>query len=598
LSEVVMVRALRGKGIGLCALLLSATLAWTAAPTAQAQTKKTDVLRVFFIDGQVVERGNPWNVLGLDRSMVFPKLIAALDRDSQQTGVRTLLIRLGASSLGLSQCEELADALLRARARGKRVVLHADSLSNLQLVAATAASRVNVAPEGSVVLTGLQIELSYYKDLLQTLGLEADIEAIGRYKAAAEPMTRNTISSDAKKALDTVVDSLFQTLRDRIVRQRRLKEKEVDALFNRGVVSAVQAKKARLITTTLNWAALLKRLKASHGGLATQAFPPKSELPDFSSIFSLFKLFSSKKGAPRKHAHQIAVLVAEGTITEGHATGSPLGSQASITTDDMIRSLDRLERDEHIKAVVIRIDSPGGSALASDIIWHRIAQLARTKPVVASLGNVAASGGYYIASAARRIVAHPSSITGSIGVFGGKLVFKKMLDKVGVNTVILGRGTHAGLYSPLSRFSTAQRKVVRREMQRVYDTFVNRVAKGRRMSYDAVHRIAQGRVWTGKDAKAIGLVDDLGGLDTAIRRATTLARLKLSEIEVVHYPEPKSFMDLLRDERHMLQSPGLNLHALLPDALAAPLKQMSQTLFVSLRKGGVMAALPFHLGVR
>jgi protease-4 len=280
-------------------------------------------------------------------------------------------------------------------------------------------------------------------------------------------------------------------------------------------------------------------------------------------------------------------------------------SDALIAAGDLVRTLRKVRADKTVKAVVLRLDSPGGSALASDVVWQEVRRLGEQVPVVASLGNVAASGGYYIASAAKRIVAEPTTITGSIGVFGGKLVLGGLLDKIGVHTVVLKRGKHAGLFSSLTRFSDSERALLRRHMQHTYDTFVNRVAKGRRMSYDAVHRVGQGRVWSGKQARDVGLVDALGGLDEAVAAAAKLAGLDPKAIERVTYPEARSLLEMLQDDKVQLKLLGgapllklLSQVAPAAPALAKRLLAAVTTLQAILAREPTAAMLPFVLTVR
>lgn len=527
--------------------------------------------RVLRLAGPLVEAPDPWDLFGLDEAGVFSELIEAIDREAADPSVGTIVAHLGNLRPGLARSRDLAQALRRARARGKRVVAWLAEASPDTLVIATAADEVLMAPEGHVFLPGVRAEVTYLKGLLDTIGVEADIEAMGRYKSAPEPLLRSDMSADAREALEALVDDLYTTLQDDLARNRRLPPKRVGRLFDRGLLTAEEAKKLDLVDGLSYWPELLDRLETAAGARPTLAWPDAPELPDLSSFFGLLDLLTRRPDQARGGDARVALLVAEGPIVLGRQPDDLLGGEALVAADELIRAIRQVAEDDTVDAVVVRIDSPGGSALASDLIWRELRQLDERVPVVASLGNVAASGGYYLASAARRIVAAPSTLTGSIGVFGGKLVLRGLYDKLGVTTAVVSRGPHAGLFSSLSRFSDGEREVLRRMMRHTYDTFVNRVARGRNMSYDAVDRVAQGRVWSGRAAMAKGLVDSMGGLHEAVVAAARLAEVDPAAVQLVRYPEPRSFMEMLQHRPTVLRAPALSLStglaALLPPAV-------------------------------
>ena len=551
-----------------CLTLLVPTAAVaTLAPGALAADAQGKGVRVFRLAGPVAEADDPWDLLGLDERTIFSELLEAVDAAATDAEVGTIVLQVGNIDPGPARARELAVAVSRARAGGKRIVAHLRDGSPTSLLIATAADEVSMTPEGSVFLPGVRAEVTYIKPLLDTIGVEADIEAVGRYKSAPEPLMRTSMSTDAREALEALVDDLYTTTLDDLARQRRLGRKKAEALFDRGMLTAEEARRAGLIDSLSYWTDLLERLEARAGQKPTLAWPVAAKLPDLTSFFGLLELLTSKPSRREGGAARVALLVAEGPIVMGRDPGDLMDGGPIVATDELLRAIREIRDDGDIDAVVLRIDSPGGSALASDVIWRAIDQLDDQIPVVASLGNVAASGGYYIASAARRIVAEPSTVTGSIGVFGGKLVIGGLLDKAGLQTTVISRGRHAGLFSALTRFTDAEREVLRRVMQHTYDTFVNRVARGRSMSYDAVDRVAQGRVWSGRAAMAKGLVDSMGGIHEATTAAARLAGVDPAATQLVPFPGPRSFMDMLERRGQTLRAPRLDLSGLLGSLL-------------------------------
>jgi len=538
--------------------LLRGLTAFVAVPllfvATPALAKTTAPVRIFKLSGPVAEVKNPWDVFGLDNILVFPRLIEAIDTHAADPLAKTLVFKVRSPALGFAQATELAEAVARAKAKGKSVIVHAETLSGMAVMGLLGASRVNLAPEGTLVMAGLRAEAMFYKDLLDKLGLSADIEAMGKYKSAAEPMTRNSMSAEAREALEALIDDLYGEVVAHVAKGRRMKVDKVKALIDQGLFHAEEARKAGLVDSNTTWEALYADLEKKSGKKKPPVlvYPRAEKLPDVSSIFSLLSLLTKKPDKEALKGNKIAVLSLEGPIVMGSAGADPFATDNQIASRDVIRTLRTIRDDRMIKALVVRINSPGGSALASDVIWQELATLKKRFPVIVSMGNYAASGGYYIASAGHAIVAEPSTITGSIGVFGGKLVMGGMMKKIGVNTVVVQRGKNAGLFSSSQRFSDSERTVLRGHMKRTYDTFVNRVARGRSMSYDAVHKVAQGRVWSGADAKSAGLVDALGGLGTAMQLAAKKAKVNLAKTDVEHYPRQRSVMEMLESDRFEL----------------------------------------------
>jgi protease-4 len=569
--------------------------------------KATSPVRVFRLSGIIRETLSPWSLFSAPNTLIMSELLATIEVESKAPQVEALIFKLQGLELGLSQAEELAGALTAARKQGKQVIAHLESATLPTLAAVATATEIHLTPEGSVMLPGLQAEISFYRDLLGTLGVEADIEAVGQYKSAMEPFTRSTLSDPARENLEALVDGLYASSIDLLALPRKLTPAKLKALIDEGLLTAEDAKATGLVDRLAYWDETLAPLNPKGDSTRVSlAWPKAKEAPEIGSLFDLFSLLTAPEDDKADKAPKVAVIVAEGTIVEGRSMSDPMSDETVIATEDLLDTLHEIERDDSVKAIVLRIDSPGGSALASDILWRELARLNEKKPIVASMGNTAASGGYYLASAARRILANPTTLTGSIGVFGGKMVYASLLDKIDVDTVVISRGKHAGMFSGLTRFSDTEREVMRKHMKHTYKTFVNRVAKGRNMSHDAVDRIAQGRVYTGRQASEVGLVDKLGGLDDAIAEARKLARLP-ADTKSELYPKPKTFLEMLDlfgggTGSRRITAPRISaLHALL-QSLPAPLSTHARRLLTEvvpmLEREKALTLLPFAITIR
>lgn len=597
------------------ALALVAPLLWSAAPARAdwpfslgkpdpAATDGVTPVRVLKLSGVAREKLSPWDIFQGGKALLMPQLLMRIAEEARAPGVKTLIFKLGDLTLGASQAEELAAAMKAARQRGKRVVVHAQGATLATLLASAPADVIAMTPEGSVFAPGLQAEIAFYKDLLGTLGVEADIESVGQYKSAMEPFTRTSLSDAARENMESLVGSLWDTLVAGIATARKLPVDKVTAAIDKGLLQAEDAKAAGLIDQLAYWGDLLAA-EETRAGTASKAWPIEDKGPEIGSIFDLFKLIAGDTAAPADTDPKVAVLVAEGPIVDGSDPSDLMNAETVIAVEDFLDALHAIEADPQVKALVVRIDSPGGSALASDLIWRELERVDKRLPVVASMGNVAASGGYYIASAARKIFADPTTMTGSIGVFGGKLVYGGLLDKVGVRTVVIARGKNAGMFSGLGRFSDGEREVMRKAMEHTYKTFVNRVAKGRNMSFDAVHKVAQGRVWTGRQALDVGLVDRLGGLSEAIAEAARLSKTwgKDAEPEIEIFPKAKSFFELLGKDGGDSQRLrfGGQLMALargLPSPISGQAQSLARVVESLVAREPILAMMPFAIALR
>ncbi|MCY4566933.1 MAG: signal peptide peptidase SppA, partial [Candidatus Poribacteria bacterium] len=437
------------------------------------------------------------------------------------------------------------------RGSEKETIGYLESGGNAEYLLAAAMERVVLMPTGSLNLTGLRAEILFYKGLLEKLDIEADMLAMGKYKSGVEPYMRDGMSDAFRESMTALLDDLYAQLLVHIAESRdSITAEGVSDLVNRGPFTAEEAQQEKLVDALQYYDELLDALKTASPDADVQVVKPdydrKRKVPDMNSFAGLMQLLSMLNPPQRARTstaeNQIALIYADGPILPN--IDSFLASMPAITPETLKEAFEKARTDDSVRAVVLRVDSPGGSALASDLIWREVMLTQREKPVVVSMGDVAASGGYYIAMAAGTIVAHPSTLTGSIGVFGGKLNMKGFYNKVGLTKEIISHGQNATLYSDYGGFTPTERERVEKMMQTVYKDFVSKAAAGRNKSFGEIDEIAQGRVWTGKQAKALGLVDELGGLDTALSIAKEQAGFADDdEVNLIVLPKQKPFLE-------------------------------------------------------
>ena len=437
--------------------------------------------------------------------------LLVLRRAARDPDVAAIAVRLEGPPGGLARALSLRHALQDAAQR-KPVLVWAESLSTEELLAASPATRLLVPESGSVFLVGLRYEGVFLRELLEKVGVAPDVVRVGAFKSAGEMLTRSSLSPEQREQLEALLDDHFTALVDGIAEGRRLAPAEVRARVESGPFTAPAAREAGLIDGCRYPDELPDQLRELAPALAG-----RDPLP-FVDARAYLALRAADPGwAPLdRDLPALVYVVARGTIVRGRA-------RRGVAADTYRRLFERIGRDERVRAVVLRIDSPGGEVVASDLLWRAVQQLGRVKPVVASLGDTAASGGYYVAAAARAVLAEAATVTGSIGVVGGKLDLSGLYERVGVGRDGVERGARAGLFSEARGFSPEERKVVRASMESAYERFVARVAEGRALAPERVLESAGGRVWSGGAAHARGLVDALGGpleaISEALRRA-------------------------------------------------------------------------------
>ena len=495
------------------------------------------------------------STFGTSSTKTLRGLFKKLDTLKDDDEIAGIILKIESVSVGWATLQEIRNKLHEFRGSEKETIGYLESGGNAEYLLAAAMERVVLMPTGSLNLTGLRAEILFYKGLLDKLDIHADMLAMGKYKSGVEPYMRDGMSDAFRESMTALLDDLYAQLLVHIAESRdSITAEDVSDLVNRGPFTAEEAQQEKLVDALQYYDELLDALKTASPDEDVQAVKPdydrKRKVPDMNSFAGLMQLLSMLNPPQRARTstaeNQIALIYADGPILPN--IDSFLASMPAITPETLKEAFEKARTDDSVQAVVLRVDSPGGSALASDLIWREVMLTQREKPVVVSMGDVAASGGYYIAMAAGTIVAHPSTLTGSIGVFGGKLNMKGFYNKVGLTKEIISHGQNATLYSDYGGFTPTERERVEKMMQTVYKDFVSKAAAGRNKSFGEIDEIAQGRVWTGTQAKALGLVDELGGLDTALSIAKEQAGFADDdEVNLIVLPEQKPFFEQLME---------------------------------------------------
>ena len=494
------------------------------------------------------------NTFGTASTKTLRGLFKKLDTLKTDDEIAGIVFKIENVSVGWATLQEIRNKLNEFRETEKETIGYLENGGNAEYLLAAATERVVLMPAGSLNLTGLRAEVLFYKGLLDKLDIEADMLAMGKYKSGVEPYMRDGMSDAFRESMTALLDDLYAQLLAHIAESRDgITTEKVSDLINSGPFTAEEAHQEHLVDALQYYDELLDTLKTASPDEDVQVVKPdyerKRKVPDmnsFAGLMQLLSLLNPPQRAKSTAENQIALIYADGPILPDIDQLFP--STSVIMPSTLKEAFEKARTDDTVRAVVLRIDSPGGSALASDLIWREVMLTQREKPVVVSMGDVAASGGYYIAMAAGTIVAHPSTLTGSIGVFGGKLNMKGFYNKIGLTKEIIAHGQNATLYSDYGGFTPTERERVEKMMKTVYKDFVSKAAEGRNKSFDEVDEIAQGRVWTGKQAKALGLVDELGGLETALSIAKAQAGFADDEeVNLIVLPKQKPFFEQLME---------------------------------------------------
>ncbi len=457
-----------------------------------------------------------------------------------------LVIWLDVPELSAAQLFTLADAIGRVKAAGKTVASFSETYDLKGYLLASAGDLILLQRKGSVELSGLAVEEMYLTGLMEKVGVKADLLQVGKFKGADEPLTRTEPSEAWDQNIDALLDDVYAQLIGRIALQRNMKAEEVEAVIRDSWTLGDDQLLERKIVDRLVSRDLLDVTREEYGDVFEYdeemgRAAGKGGTPD--NPFALFAMLM-KEPQVRAKRDSIAVVYAEGPIMSGESSlGDGLFSSASIGSQTLVDVMSEAQNDPLIKGVVLRIDSPGGSALASEVIWQSMRSVGEHKPVYVVVGPMAASGGYYMACAADRVYVSPQSIVGSIGVVGGKMVLGDLYEKLGIGITRRTRGPMADMFNSVEPFTQDQRVKVRAAMERVYDQFTDRVKIGRGEHIADIDAIAQGRLFTGRQAVKNGMADELGGVDAAIGAMAGKLNLREGQYDVLDLPEPVSLQD-------------------------------------------------------
>ena len=512
------------------------------------------VIAVFSLSGPITEKpmGDDF-LFGAQGTESLHDLITRMKKARDDGRVKAIVLLVGGASFDLAQAEEIRRAMEEAKAAGKEIYAHADSLSLRTYALLSGASKLSVVPTGDLWTLGLTADTPYLRGLLDKIGVKPDFLTCGAYKSAAEIFMRKGPSPEAEAMQNWLLDGLYEATVNLIASGRRVPPEKVRQWIDGAPYSAEKARQLGMIDAVEFRQDFAAGLKAKYGdGAEFDKRYGKKKGPelDFSSPLGIFKLWADllQTTAGKKETKDaVAIVYVEGPIVPGKATPGPFGGQSAAYSTDVSKALDEAAGDKSIKAVVLRVDSPGGSAVASEIILNATKGVKAKKPLIVSMGGVAGSGGYYVACGSDTIFADASTITASIGVVGGKFATTDMWNKVGITWKTSHRGASAGMLSSEDVFTPAHREKLQARMDEIYGVFKGHVVaiRGSRLK-KKIDEIAGGRVYTGRQALELGLVDKIAGLDEAVRHVAEQANLKEYDVRVI--PRPKNFLEILMED--------------------------------------------------
>lgn len=519
----------RGSLLAVATVVASAWFLVDLGPQIEPNTIVVIDLRREVPVGPATDAVESWRSPTLDVGALREVVVGAA-RDPRVAG---LVVRCSQAPTGLGRVQEIRAILGEFRKANKPVLAFAEGPDTLGYLVASAATEVHLDSSAPVYLMGLRLSTLFLGSVLEDLGVEVDLVRVGEYKGGYEQLTAAEPSSAFSDSMNSLADGLFDEIVGVISRSRGLSENRVRQLIDEAPLSPALALREGLADGVA--------YRGDIENLVRQRFGDDANL--VSAEF--FREAIERREAP----HRVAVVHVVGLIVEGEGESLPLLGPC-VGAGEVVRALQEAERRTDVDGVLLRIDSPGGVLAAAETIWHQVARTSRVKPVVASLGDAAASGAYYLACGAHGIVAQPGTLTGGIGVFGGKIVLRKLLRERGVRIESYGRGRHASFLDGNERYGLEQRSVLERRMDEDYKRFVRRVAEARGSTFEDIDRVARGRLWTGRQALERGLVDDLGGMATALSRLRRL--LEVSEddaLEVESLPKRAGLWETVISKR-------------------------------------------------
>lgn len=468
-------------------------------------------------------------------------VVDSIDRGANDDRVVGMVAKIGAAPMGMAQVQEIRDAVQRFRARRKFAVAYAETFGefgpgNGAYYLATAFDQIYLQPSGDVGLTGIIMETPFIKGTLSKLGVTFHGDHRYEYKNALNFFTETKYTGPHKEAMTAILNAWFNQMKDGICQARQIPPDKLQAVVDAGPYLGQEAVTAKLVDGVAYRDEVYGKVKSRAG--------------DGAQLLYLEK-YLDRAGRPHDRGKTIALVFGVGGVTRGKSDYDPVQGSQNMGSDTVASAIRAAVADSNVKAILFRVDSPGGSYVASDTIWREVVRARQAgKPVIVSMGNLAGSGGYFVAMAADKIVAQPGTITASIGVLGGKMLTSNLWDKVGLSWDEVHQGASATMFTGTHDYTPAQWGRFQAWLDRVYVDFTGKVADGRQLPKEKVLEIAKGRIWSGQEAKNLGLVDELGGYDTALKLAKKAARIPESdEVKVVVYPRPKTLFEALVQRR-------------------------------------------------
>ena len=474
----------------------------------------------------------------LNERMTVRDVVDAMDRASVDDRVKGMVARVGAVQMGMAQTQELRQAVQRFRAHKKFAIAYAETFGefgpgNASYYLATSFDQIYLQPSGDIGLTGLMLESPFVKGTLDKLGMRFHGDHRYEYKNAMNTLTETKFTAPHKEAMQKVLNSWFAQLKDGICTTRGIAPDQFQALVDKGPYLGKEALDAKLVDGLAYRDEVYDQVKKKAGD---------------AELLYLNK-YLDRAGRPHEHGKTVALVFGAGGVSRGKSEYNAVNGSQTMGSDTVAGAIRAAVADKDVKAILFRVDSPGGSYVASDTIWREVMNSRKAgKPVIVSMGDLAGSGGYFVAMGADKIVAQPGTITASIGVLGGKVLTSGFFDKIGLSWDEVHNGANATMFTGLQDYTPAEWQRFQSWLDRVYVDFTNKVADGRRLPKERVLEIAKGRIWSGEDAKALGLVDELGGFDTAlnlVKKAINVA--EKDEINIVVFPRQKTLLESIME---------------------------------------------------
>ena len=531
--------------------------------------------------------------LGFNQGQSFTSLLTQLRKAKVDKRIGAVLLDIKFPQIGWGKADELRDAIKDFKASGKPVYAYMEIGMNREYYIATAADKIFVPPSGDLYVNGFAAEAMFYKGSLDKLGIEAEVIQIGpKYKNAPDQYTKKEMGEGQREVINAVLDEYFARFTGGIAESRSKSVDDVKAIIDNAPYNANQAKEIGLIDNAIYETQVYDELKDKLGyktddKLRTIRGSEYREVPSDSVGLN--------------NGERVAIIYASGAINVGRSNDSPFGG-SMVGSDTVVAAVNDAAADTLVKAIVLRVDSPGGSALASDLMWYAIENAKTKKPVVVSMSDVAASGGYYISCNANKIVAEPSTITGSIGVFMGKPIVKGLYDWLGITNEYVTRGKNAGIFKETEKWTPEERAKMEDGANNIYfNNFLPKVAKGRNMDQEKANSLGQGRVWTGTQAKANGLIDEFGGLEKAIDIAKQIAGLPADkDVRRIVFPAPRPFFETIFNDDPESSESSHKAQKALADSLPEDARRLFRYayLFDQMNRGEALMMLPFELEIK